>query len=147
MQAHKVGLGIVDPPAGKGIDMDIRFVARRNGYRLPVPFEESLVDSVHGLDERQFHVQARLGDRFADGLAELGNDNLLSLVDRIETSEKATQEQQCAKNRQQPKTAPLIHFTSGILVESGRIGSNCFIESSMMIFGPIVGSTSPIVSR
>ena len=146
-QTHEIGLGIVDPPARKGIDVNVGLVPGRDRDRLAVPFQEPLIDSIHLLDEGQLEMQSRVRDRLAHRFAELGHDHLLGLVHRVEAAENAAEQEQRSGDRQQPKAAALVHLASGGLSDSGRIGSSCFIESSMMIFGPIDGSTSPIVSR
>ncbi len=146
-QAHEIGLGIIDAPAGKGIDVNIGFVPGRNRDRLAVPFQEPLIDSIHLLDEGQLEMEPRVRGRLAHRLAELGHDDLLGLVHHVEAAENGAQQQQRPRESKQPKASALVHLASGGLAESGRIGSSCFMESSMMILGPISGSTSPIVSR
>ena len=74
---------IDNAPPGVGVDPDEPLVFRRNLVRIAVPFEEALVEVVGLLDEWQFEVQARVHNRCADRVAELGDDDLLRLTDDV----------------------------------------------------------------
>ena len=147
VQAHEINLGIIDAPAREGIDVDVSLVPGRNSHGQSIPFQEALIDAVNLLDEGQLEMQAGFGDWIALRFPKLSYNHLFNLVDGIEGAEQSAQNQQTQGDHDYPETAALVHLvTSGLLV-SGRIGSNCRIESSMMILGPIAGRTSPIVSR
>ncbi len=92
-------------------------------------------------------MQTGIGDRFADRLPELRHDHLLGLIDRVKGTEENIKEQQNADQPKNPKAAVFVHGMAEGFAESGRIGSSCRMESSMMIIGPIFGNTSPMVSR
>jgi hypothetical protein len=92
-------------------------------------------------------MQSRFLDWFSNRFAELRNDHLFGLVNGIEASEQREQNRDCQREEQEPKAPPLAHLFSKGFGLSGRIGSKFRIESSIMIFSPVAGSTSPIVSR
>src|ERR1700724_4182055 len=146
MQAHEVSLGIGDAPPRIGIHVDVGLIPGRNRDRKAIPFQETFIDPVHLLNKRQLEMEPRFRRRFTLRLAELSDNDLLSLIHRVEAAENGAEQKQDSEDRNKPKTAALVHFASGLRV-SGRIGRSCFIESSMMIFGPIKGRTSPMVSR
>src|SRR5205823_5398529 len=105
------------------------------------------IDPVNRLNDRHFEVQAGFGNWFALRFAELGDDDLLGLINGEEASGDGAQRNERKRERQNGETAALVHrFSNGFLV-SGRIGKRFRIVSSMIIFSPEAGSTSPIVSR
>src|SRR5437016_13401970 len=63
-------LGVADSPAGKGIDVNISLVPRRNRHWQAVPFQKSFIDPVDLLNDRELEVQPRLRDWFTNRLAE-----------------------------------------------------------------------------
>ena len=83
-------------------------------------------------------MQTRLGNRVADRFPKLRDDHLLGLVNRIEgIGENEDHDENKANNRGwKPRLFHHCGLTTG-LVESGRIGSSCRRDSSMMIFCPI----------
>jgi hypothetical protein len=57
---------------------------------LPSHSRTRLVDPVDVLNEGQLQLETSLGDRRADRLAELGDDGLLDLADRVDGGDAAT---------------------------------------------------------
>ena len=95
------------------------------------------------LDERHLDVQAGVGARRADRLAELGDDDLLGLVERVERRGEGEQAEEDGGGEAQG----LHHLASCLIGSRFRSGSRPFIEESMMSFRPVFGSTSFSVSR
>src|SRR6266481_9148249 len=85
-QPDEIGLGVVDSPAGKCIDMNVSLVSCGNGNRRTIPFEKSFIDPVDFLNDGKLKVQSRIRDWFSDWLAELSNNYLFCLVNGEETS-------------------------------------------------------------
>src|SRR6266536_387806 len=85
-QPDEIGLGVVDSPAGKCIDMNISLVPSGDGNGRAIPFEKSLIDPVDFLNDGKLKMQSRVPDWFSNRFAELRNDYLLRLVNREETS-------------------------------------------------------------
>ena len=69
--------GIRNAPTGKGADFEVLFIPGSHGNRAAVPFENSFVEAVHGIDKGCLQVDARFRDGEAFHLAELGDDHLL----------------------------------------------------------------------
>src|SRR6516225_2251674 len=146
-QPDEIGLGVVDSPAGKCIDMNVSLVPGRDGDGRPVPFEKSLIDPINFLNDGKLKVQSWVRDWFSNRFAELRNDYLFRLVNGEETSLQRAQKDDREDDRHEPKTTALAHFFSRGFPVSGRIGNKFRIESSIMIFSPVAESTSPMVSR
>src|SRR5690606_19869431 len=71
------------------------------------------------LDEGHFHVQAGLGDRFADGAAELGDDRLAAFGKDVRRGYSGEYE----KGRERCQNAELdrsIHWVSPVLEDCAR---------------------------
>src|SRR5437899_6065404 len=85
-QPDEIGLGVVDSPAGKCIDVNVSFVPSRDGNWRAIPFEKSLIDPVDFLNDGKLKVQSRVRDWFSNWLAKLRDDNLFGLVNGEETS-------------------------------------------------------------
>ena len=92
-EADGAGGTAFDAPPGECVDMNVCLVSCGYGNWSTIPFQESLVQSVHVLHEGYLEMQTRLGDRLANGLSKLGDDYLLSLVNRIEGA-RENQEQE-----------------------------------------------------
>ena len=146
-QPDEIGLGVGDSPAGKSVDVNVSFVPGGNGNGRAVPFEKSFIDPVDLLNDRKFKVQSWVGDWFSHWFAELRNNYLFRLVNGKETSLQRAEEHERDDNQNEPEATTFIHLFSKGFPVSGRIGSRFRIESSMIIFSPVAGSTSPIVSR
>src|SRR5438046_7031799 len=112
--------------------MNIGLVPRRDRHRQAVPFQKSLIDSIHLLDKGELEMQPGLCNRIAHRLAELGNNDLFNLVDRVEAAKQPTEQQQRSRDYNHPKASLLVHLASSGLIDSGRIGSSCFMESSII---------------
>src|SRR5207244_13551617 len=63
-QPDEIGLGVVDSPAGKCIDMNVSFVPGWNGNGRAIPFEKSLVDPVDFLHDGKLKVQSLVRECF-----------------------------------------------------------------------------------
>jgi len=105
--------------------------------RRPIP--GSAGETVHTLHEWYLEMQTRLGDRVTDRLAKLRDDYLLGLVHRIEGTGKNQQQHKGNGENRRCEKVTLFHCCrpSPGLVERGRIGSSCPIDSSTMIFCPV----------
>src|SRR5436190_21559292 len=67
-QPDEVGLGVVDSPAGKCIDMYVSLVSCGYGNRRAIPFEKSFIDPDVFLIDGKLTVHSRLGDWFVNWL-------------------------------------------------------------------------------
>ena len=99
VQAHEVSHRVGDTPAGISVDMDISLIAGRDCHGQPIPFEKAFIDAVHVLNEWQLEVQTGFGSWFAHRFAELSNDNLFGLMDRVEAAENGAENNQDPKDR------------------------------------------------
>ena len=72
---------IVDAIAREGIDHEPLLVGGDHFLRRIFEIENALVDIDDAVDQRHFEVQARLGDRRSDRLAEAHHQRLPRLVD------------------------------------------------------------------
>ena len=82
-----------DPPARISVDVDEPLVTRRHLIRVAIPFQEALVEVVGYLDEGFLELQSGFGDRLAFRLTELGDHDLLGLVDDVHAAGCAQQAQ------------------------------------------------------
>ena len=139
-------LGVADSPAGKGIDVNISLVPRRNRHWQAVPFQKSFIDPVDLLNDRELEVQPRLRDWFTNRFAELRDDDLFRLKNGEEAPEQNSQKNEREHDREEGQAAARVHLFSSPLL-SGKMGSRFRIVSSIMIFSPTAGRTSPMVSR
>src|SRR5437879_8355983 len=85
-QPDEIGLGVVDSPAGKCIDMNVSLVPGWNGNGRAIPFEKSLIDSVDFLNDGKLKVQSRVRDWFSNRFVELRDDDLVRVVNGEEAS-------------------------------------------------------------
>ena len=76
---------VVDAPAPKGVHDDIKLVAGRHLAGPAIPLKDSLINAVDRLDKGHLAVETGPAHRLADGLAELGDDDLFLFGDGIET--------------------------------------------------------------
>ena len=145
MQPHEICLRVADAPARKGIDVNVSLVPRRDRNRRAVPFEETFVDAVDFLDERKFEVQTGIGDRSPDRFAELREDHLFRLMNRVKSSRRIHAGAQDAADNNRSLQGSRVLFISphGFSRSSGNIGSKLRIESSMMILVPIAAARPP----
>src|SRR5947207_14913025 len=79
-QPDEIGLGVVDSPAGKCIDMNVSLVPGWNGNGRAIPFEKSLIDSVDFLNAGKLKVQSRVRNCFSHRFPDLRNDYLCRRV-------------------------------------------------------------------
>src|SRR5260370_13347169 len=149
VQTHEISLWVFDAPPRECIDMDICLVSGGDGNRSPVPFQKTFVETVHVLHEWYFEMQTRLGDRVANRLSKLRDDHLFGLVNRIESTGENEDQEKCNSDNRYSGKVVLFHYgrPSPGLIASGRVGSSCRSDSSTMIFCPVCGRISLIVSR
>ena len=139
VQAHEIELWIFDAPACEGVDVNICLIPGRDRDRSAVPFQEAFVETVHVLHEWYLEMQTRASDRVTDRFSKLRNNHLLGLIHRIEDAGKYQgKEKDNCNYRRKGKILPshCCRFSPG-LVERGRIGSSCRIDSSTIIFCPV----------
>ena len=72
---------------------NVCFVPRGDGNRSALPFQESLIETVHALNQWCLEMQTRLGDGVADRFSKLRDDHLLGLVNHIDRTGKENEEQ------------------------------------------------------
>ena len=65
---------IADPPPSKTIDNDVELVFGRAFGRWPIPGEDTLIESVHFIDDRYFNFQPGVRNR-AHNLTETRDDH------------------------------------------------------------------------
>ena len=110
-QALEEQQGVGDAPARVGLHADVLLVTGGHLVGVSVPFQPALVEHIGFLRERHLHMQARLGNRLAHGLAELGDDDLFGFGDRVQRRRERDDSQQREGGRDQ-KRAGLHYFTS-----------------------------------
>ena len=81
---------VTDAPARIGIDPDETLVLGRNLVGTAVPLQESFVEVIRILCERNLEVQSGSRDRLADRFAELGDDDLLRFIDDVNGTQQHT---------------------------------------------------------
>jgi hypothetical protein len=77
-------LGVGDPPAGRRVDPDELPPFGGDLVGVAIPDEEALLEAAYVLHEGKLDVQPCLGDRCPHGPAELDDDRLLALLQRVE---------------------------------------------------------------
>ena len=100
MQSHEVGLGVINPPTGEGIDVNVSLVPRRNGHGCAIPFQKAFIDPVNVLNDGKLKVQPWVRGWIADWFAELRDDDLFGLVNGEEASEHDAQNDKHERDRQ-----------------------------------------------
>ena len=83
-------LGVIDPPAGVGVDLDHYLAARGHLLGVAVPLKVSFLKGVNLIDERDAKIKASFAftlglgvDRIADDFAKTGHEHLLGFVDDV----------------------------------------------------------------
>ena len=71
---------IADPPPSKTIDNDVELVFGRAFGRWPIPGEDTLIESVHFIDDRYFNFQSGVCNR-ANNFTETRDDHSFVLRD------------------------------------------------------------------
>ncbi len=78
------GEGVFNAPAAKGVHNDVNFVLGGHSGGRAIPLEDALFEAIDRLNERGLEMKTGLDNRFPDGFAELGDDDLLPFTDGVE---------------------------------------------------------------
>ena len=141
----EVAQRVRDAPARVGVHPDVLLVLGRDLVGVAVELQPALVEAVHVLDEGHLEVQPGRRDQAPDRPAELGEDRLLGLRQRVEGPQRQEERDQGRGDDDGP--LELHGCASFALPSSERSGSTPRAFSSTTTLRFSLGSTWASVSR